>query len=132
MKLNSNKALILIIAGIIFHIIGCSKSNSTPSTPSLSTDQKTLTIGASSISKDTFKITSNIAWTASSDQTWLTLSATNGNGNASIVATAAVNFGDSATRSANITIKASGASDQTIAVTQQAGIVIIAGNGTKG
>ncbi len=132
MKIILNKTANLFIPGIIFFVVGCSKSNSTPSTPTLSTDQKTLTIGAASNSKDTFKIVSSSAWTASSDQTWLTLSATSGNGNASIVTTATVNFGDSTSRTANITITATGLPNQTIAVTQQAGIIVVAGNGIKG
>src|SRR5450432_2209863 len=87
-----------IVISLIF--FSCSKSNSnppTPPTPTLSTNQQTLSIGASTGSKDTFNVVSNISWTASSDQSWLTLSDTSGNGNESIVTTASVNYGNGST-----------------------------------
>src|SRR5580698_8509624 len=122
----------LIRLGMLFFAVGCSKSNSNPPTPTLSTNQQALTIGAPTGSKDTFNIVSNTSWTASSDQSWLTLSDTGGNGNESIVTTAAVNHGNGSTRTANVTIKASGLPDQTIIVTQQPGVVIVAGTGVQG
>jgi endoglucanase Acf2 len=63
------------------------------------------------------EITSNVAWTASSDQAWVTLSATNGSGMAVITATAANNNG-AAGRTATITITGEGLPSKTIAVAQ--------------
>lgn len=62
-------------------------------------------------------ITSNTDWTATSSQSWLTLSTSNGNGNAALTLTVTENTTDSP-RTASITLKATGAADQTIAVTQ--------------
>lgn len=62
-------------------------------------------------------ITANVGWTASSDQPWLTLSATNGTGPAVITATAADHNG-AANRSATITIAAAGLPAKAITVSQ--------------
>jgi endo-1,3(4)-beta-glucanase len=62
-------------------------------------------------------ITSNVAWTATSDQAWLTLNPANGSGLAVITATAADNPGTGG-RTATITISSEGLPDKIIAVTQ--------------
>jgi len=77
-----------------------------------------LTVAAAANSTTTFNITSNISWTVSSDQTWLTPSSENGSGNATITLTAAENS-SSATRSANIAVEGTGVPTQTIIVTQE-------------
>jgi len=69
-------------------------------------------------------ITSNTNWTASSDQPWLTLSATNGSGVAAITATAANNPG-MAGRTAIITITGEGLPARTIAVSQNGAPIVI-------
>jgi len=70
------------------------------------------------------EITSNVAWTASSDQPWLTLSATNGTGIAVITASATNNNG-TANRTATITITGEGLLAKTIMVTQNGAPIII-------
>jgi hypothetical protein len=63
------------------------------------------------------EITSNVAWAASSDQSWLTLSATSGTGIAVITATASDN-NDANNRTATITITGNGLQAKTLIVTQ--------------
>jgi endoglucanase Acf2 len=63
------------------------------------------------------EITSNAAWTATSDQPWLSLNPPNGSGLAVIAVTAGNNPGTGG-RTATITISAEGLPDKTIAVTQ--------------
>ncbi len=69
-------------------------------------------------------ITSNTNWTASSDQPWLTLSASNGSGVAAITATAA-NNPEMAGRSAIITIIGENVPAKTISVTQNGAPIVI-------
>ncbi|HSR39400.1 MAG TPA: glycosyl hydrolase, partial [Phnomibacter sp.] len=70
------------------------------------------------------EITSNVAWTASSDQPWLTLSSTSGTGLAVITASAA-NHAGAAGRTATITISADGLPAKTISVSQNGAPIAI-------
>ncbi len=63
------------------------------------------------------EVTSNVAWTAKSDQSWLTLSTTSGSNNASITLTAAANT-TSTSRSATVTVEAAGLASQLVKITQ--------------
>jgi len=85
--------------------------------PTLTVSPTTLSISAAANSKATFNITSNISWTVSSNQSWLTLSGSSGSNNGSITVTAAANA-SSSSRIATITISGIGVTPQTIAVTQ--------------
>lgn len=69
-------------------------------------------------------ITSNVDWTASSNQPWLTLSATNGTGIAVITASATNNNGTT-NRTATITITGEGLLAKTIMVTQNGAPIVI-------
>lgn len=82
----------------------------------LLTSASTLTIASSANSTKTFDITSNINWTASSNQAWLTVSSASGVGNKTITLTASANSGTD--RVANVTISGTGAPSQTVVVTQ--------------
>jgi hypothetical protein len=68
----------------------------------------------------TVTVTSNSAWTATSNQDWLTLSAGNGIGNGTVTLTASANP-TALERTGAITLKTVGAADQTVAVTQAPG-----------
>ena len=70
-------------------------------------------------SRTSVDVTSNIAWTATSNQTWLSISPTSGNGNGSIEITASANP-EPKVRNAKITISGTGVSSQTISVAQEA------------
>ncbi|MEQ1799980.1 MAG: BACON domain-containing carbohydrate-binding protein, partial [Lacibacter sp.] len=72
----------------------------------------------------TIDITSNVSWTAASNQTWLTLSSTSGTGVATITATAADNTATTS-RTATITITGNGLPAKTIAVTQDGSAISI-------
>jgi len=73
-------------------------------------------------SNSTVNIKSSVAWTATSDQTWLQVSPAIGTGNFTVTLTAGVN-NTGETRKATITVKGSGVPSKTIAVTQAAGTV---------
>ncbi|RPH32963.1 MAG: T9SS C-terminal target domain-containing protein [Bacteroidales bacterium] len=90
----------------------------------LTTSSNTLTVAAAANSTNTFNITSNISWTANSDQTWLTVSSASGSGNATITITATANP-TTTSRTANVTISGDGVSDKTITVTQDAGEAVL-------
>jgi hypothetical protein len=83
----------------------------------LSVSPTALSVAAAANSTASFAVTSNIAWTATSSQTWLTLSAASGSNNAGITVTAAANTATT-TRSATVTIAGTGVTSQTVTVTQ--------------
>ena len=83
-----------------------------------------LTIGAPANSTNTFNIVSNTAWTASSNQTWLTLSSASGSNNALMTLTATANPGTTS-RIATVTVSANGLPSQIITVTQDASSAIL-------
>ena len=84
----------------------------------------TLTIAAPANSTKTFDITSNINWTATSSATWLALSAASGTQNSTLTLTAQANP-TTATRTATITIAGNGVGNQTVVVTQEAGLATL-------
>lgn len=88
--------------------------------PVLTVSTNTLTIAAPANSTKSFDITSNISWTAASNQTWLTVSSASGSGNATITLTATANP-TTATRTAAITVSGTGVTAQTVEVNQAEG-----------
>ncbi|MCF8297575.1 MAG: T9SS type A sorting domain-containing protein, partial [Saprospiraceae bacterium] len=64
-----------------------------------------------------FTITSNVAWSATDDATWLSLSPASGNGNGTLTATFTANTTVNP-RTATLTFTGSGVSNQTVTVTQ--------------
>lgn len=86
-------------------------------TASLSVSPITLSIAPADNSSATFDIASNISWTVSSDQAWLTISNTSGTDSATITVTASANTTTSL-RSAIITVSGSGVSSKIITITQ--------------
>jgi rhamnogalacturonan endolyase len=99
---------------------------STPPTPNitlvggtvvnnLTASPTNISLGSGS-SSQSITITSNVSWTASSNQSWLTLSSTSGSNNGTITATAAANT-SSSSRTAIITISG-GSISVTITVNQ--------------
>ncbi len=70
----------------------------------------------SSSGTTSFNVVSNVEWTSSSDQTWCTVTPS-GTGNGTITATYQENTGTNA-RTATITVKGSGVSNQVVTVTQ--------------
>ncbi|MGD0591270.1 MAG: malectin domain-containing carbohydrate-binding protein [Bacteroidota bacterium] len=83
----------------------------------LSVSTTSLSVGAAANSTGSFSITSNVSWTVSSNQTWLTVSPASGSNNGTVTVTAQQNTGTS-TRSATVTVAATGVSSQTVTVTQ--------------
>ena len=90
----------------------------------LSISTNTLTIAAAANSTQTFNIQSNVNWTISSNQTWLTPNVLNGSGNATITLTAEMNP-TSSMRTANVLISAPGLVPQNLVVNQELGTTAI-------
>jgi hypothetical protein len=84
----------------------------------------TLDIGATEGSTATFNVTSNISWTAASNQTWLAVSPASDTGDSIITVTAQANP-LSTTRTAMVTVSGSGVTSQTVTVTQAAGVATL-------
>ena len=76
-----------------------------------------LRIPAQAGNTNIFDITSNIGWTISSNQTWLTLNKTSGSGNSTITLTATDNLTKDI-RISNVTLSGSGAKNKIISVVQ--------------
>jgi hypothetical protein len=86
----------------------------------LSVSSNNSTISKSLNSTSSITVTSNTKWTANLDQNWLTVSeGTTGNGQLTFT-TLSINK-EITTRFATVTLKANGAADQTVIVTQEAG-----------
>ena len=84
----------------------------------LSVSPTSLTVGSAAGSTGTFNITSNLSWTVSSNQTWLSVSPASGSNNGTVTVTAQANTGSA--RTATVTVSAPGATSQTVTVTQNA------------
>jgi len=93
-------------------------------TPILTVSTTELTISATANSTATFSITSNIDWTITSNQTWLSAHKYSGTGNLAITLTSSANP-TAATRTATVTIAGNGVDEQTITITQDAGTTSI-------
>lgn len=93
-------------------------------TPLLTVSPQTLTIAAAGQSNISIAITGNVAWTASSNQAWATITPQSGSNNGTITLNVALN--PTATqRTASITISGGGIT-RTVAITQGAGTVTLA------
>jgi hypothetical protein len=90
----------------------------------LSVSANTASIANLANSKDSVDVTSNTAWTASSDESWLTVSTASDSGNGKIVFTAEANTAIT-TRQATITISATGVTSKTITITQDAAAITL-------
>lgn len=94
--------------------------NKEPPAPSvtyqLSIDKTTIVAKAEG-SSETFSITSDDTWTATTDVSWVTLSATSGSGDKTITVTINLNS-TTESRTGTITIKGSNSGTKTITVTQ--------------
>lgn len=89
-------------------------------TPSLTVSSNAVTIAQYANSKKTVDVTSNISWTAVSDQSWLTVTPASAFGNTTVTFTAQENPTTS-TRTANVTFSGNGVSNQVVTVTQDPG-----------
>ncbi|MFI3299651.1 MAG: BACON domain-containing protein [Rikenellaceae bacterium] len=112
------KTLIFAALMAVATLIGCkNNSDDNPSGDSISVSPVTLSVSGYSNSNEV-TVTSNGAWTALSDATWVTLSAANGNGNTTVTLMVEENP-LSASRSAEITFT-SGEATATLLIGQAA------------
>jgi hypothetical protein len=86
----------------------------------LTVSSSNLNIATTESSISTFTVTSNVNWTASSNQLWLKTNPSTGTGNGSVTLTAAANSALSE-RVATITVSAAGVDPKMVIVTQAAG-----------
>ncbi len=89
-------------------------------TATLAVSTNNLNVASANGSTASFNVTSNINWTVSSDQSWLSVSPASGTGNGTITVTAEANPTVS-TRAATVTVSGTGVTSQTVTVTQSAG-----------
>lgn len=88
---------------------------------SLTVSSNNITIAAPANSTQTFVIYSNISWTVSSDQSWLTVNTTSGSNSTTILLTAQASQ-TTVTRSATVTVSGANVASQIIIVTQDPGV----------
>jgi hypothetical protein len=74
-------------------------------------------VAAEGGSESTANVSANVSWTANSDQTWLTVNPTSGTGDKTLTCTAEAN-GTVVTRTAKVTVSASGVTSQSITISQ--------------
>jgi len=87
--------------------------------PHLIASPQSLTLNSSEGSNGNLLVSSNLNWTASVDQNWLTLSKSSGFGSSSIILTASAN-NEKSDRIATVTFSATGIDSKTVTVTQNA------------
>jgi len=87
--------------------------------PLMTISVDSISIAASANNSNSFNITSDTKWTASSDQNWLLLNTSSGTGNANVSLTALANP-LSANRQANVTVFINAVASKTIKVIQMA------------
>jgi uncharacterized protein YjdB/pimeloyl-ACP methyl ester carboxylesterase len=85
--------------------------------PSLSVSPSSVQLAASG-GQQTFGVTSNVSWTASSSAPWLTVSPASGSNSGTVILTASANS-SSATRTATVTVSGAGVGNRTVTVTQE-------------
>ncbi len=86
--------------------------------PYLTVNETSLSLGSEGNSQNSFTISSNVDWTISDNQAWLTTNHTSGTGNQTVIVTAMSANPSTSSRSATITIGGSGFT-RTLSVTQQ-------------
>jgi hypothetical protein len=82
----------------------------------LSVSPTSVSVAAAAGSTGSFNITSNVSWTVSSNQTWLTVNPASGSNNGTVTVTAQQNTGSQ--RTATVTVSGTGVTSQTVTVTQ--------------
>jgi hypothetical protein len=114
---------VTVTGGGLTRTVAVTQAGTTASTLTVSATSLAL---ASSASTGTFSITSNVSWTVTDDQTWITVSPASGVSNATVTVSAIAN---TATTSRSGTVTVSGGSiTRTVVVTQAAA----SGGGTGG
>jgi hypothetical protein len=83
----------------------------------LSVSPTSLSLTADANSTGTFDVNTDVSWTVSSNQTWLTVDPTSGSNNGTVTVTAQANISLSP-RIATVTVSGTGALSQTVTVTQ--------------
>ena len=112
---SSRGATVTVTGGGITRTVAVTQAGTTASTLTVSASTLALAAAASSGS---VSITSNVSWTVTDDQSWLTASPSSGTGNATLTLSATANTA-SAARTGTVTVTGGGIT-RTLAVTQSA------------
>jgi mannan endo-1,4-beta-mannosidase len=112
---SSRSATVTVTGGGITRTVAVTQAGTTANTLTVSASTLTLAAAASSGS---VSITSNVNWTVTDDQSWLTVSPTSGTGNATLTLSATANTATAA-RTGTVTVSGGGIT-RTLAVTQSA------------
>jgi mannan endo-1,4-beta-mannosidase len=105
---------VTVTGGGITRTIAVSQAAGTTNTLTVSTSSLSL---ASAISSGTFSVTSNVSWTVTDDQSWITVSPTSGSNNATITVNATSANTGTAARTGTVTVTGGGIT-RTVSVTQ--------------
>ncbi len=112
---SSRSATVTVTGGGITRTVAVTQAGTTANTLTVSASTLTLAAAASSGS---VSITSNVNWTVTDDQSWLTVSPTSGTGNATLTLSATANTATAA-RTGTVTVSGGGIT-RTLAITQSA------------
>jgi mannan endo-1,4-beta-mannosidase len=112
---SSRGATVTVTGGGITRTVAVTQAGTTASTLTVSASTLALAAAASSGS---VSITSNVSWTVTDDQSWLTASPTSGTGNSTLTLSATANTA-SAARTGTVTVTGGGIT-RTLAITQSA------------
>jgi mannan endo-1,4-beta-mannosidase len=119
----SRSGTVTVTGGGLTRTVAVTQAGTTASTLTVSATSLSLASGASS---GTFGITSNVSWTVTDDQTWITVSPASGSNNATVTVSATANTATTA-RTGTVTVSG-GSLTRTVSVTQAAAT----GGGTGG
>jgi mannan endo-1,4-beta-mannosidase len=120
---TSRSGTVTVTGGGLTRTVAVTQAGTTASTLTVSATSLAL---ASAASTGTFSITSNVSWTVTDDQTWITVSPTSGSNNATVTVSATANTATTA-RTGTVTVTG-GSLTRTVSVTQAAA----SGGGTGG
>jgi mannan endo-1,4-beta-mannosidase len=109
----SRTGTVTVTGGGLTRTVAVTQAGTTSSTLTVSATSLSLASGASS---GTFGITSNVSWTVTDDQSWITVSPTSGSNNATVTVSAAANTATTA-RTGTVTVSG-GSLTRTVSVSQ--------------
>ena len=112
---TSRTGTVTVTGGGITRTVAVSQAGQ-GTTNTLNVSATTLALG-SAISSGTFSITSNVSWTVTDDQTWITVTPTSGSNNATVTVNATTANTATAARTGTVTVTGGGIT-RTVAVTQ--------------
>jgi hypothetical protein len=130
-KLETMKRIIILFLAVFTGLMitsSCSKDEVASDTPTLSVNPENVS-ATTAAGSYTVNITSNVSWTATSSETWCSITPASGDGNGTLTIIVAANTAIE-TRTATVTVKA-GALTKTVTVTQLGATPVLSVNTTE-